>query len=215
MARGAVAAANRLSTDFPSLWWPRGAVPSPCSVSTVRLSRDLAEQGYTYPELARMTRHAELVRVRRGAYVAASEQAIDPRVAHLQLLEATAAQSSSDFVVSHASAAVLHGLPVGNDQLDRVHLTPAPAWAGSDSTLRASSRRGTRCGRRHRGQRLSGDRPLANCARPVLRSATAARRAHRRRSATNRHDDRRAGAALARVAPPPWHRPGSAYGNPA
>ncbi|HZA71396.1 MAG TPA: type IV toxin-antitoxin system AbiEi family antitoxin domain-containing protein [Propionibacteriaceae bacterium] len=92
-------------------------------MSTVRLSRDLAEQGYTYAELARMTRHAELVRVRRGTYVAASEQAIDPRVAHLQLLEATAAQSSSDLVVSHASAAVLHGLPVGNDQLDRVHLT--------------------------------------------------------------------------------------------
>ena len=48
---------------------------------------------------------------------------LDPRVAHLQLLEATAAQSSSDLVVSHASAAVLHGLPIGNDQLDRVHLT--------------------------------------------------------------------------------------------
>src|SRR5918995_2173465 len=131
MARGAIAPPTGYPQISRALWWPRGAVPSPCSVSTVRLSRDLAEQGYTYAELARMTRHAELVRVRRGAYVAASEQAIDPRVAHLQLLEATAAQSSSDLVVSHASAAVLHGLPVGNDQLDRVHLTPAPAWAGS------------------------------------------------------------------------------------
>ncbi len=92
-------------------------------MSTVKLSRDLAELGYTYAELARMTRDAQLVRVRRGAYAAASEQPLDPRVAHLQLLEATAAQSSSDLVVSHASAAVLHGLPIGNDQLDRVHLT--------------------------------------------------------------------------------------------
>jgi hypothetical protein len=98
-------------------------VPSPWSVRVVKLSRDLAEQGYTYADLARMTRDAQLVRIRRGAYAAASGEPIDPRVAHLQLLEATTAQSSSDLVVSHASAAVLHGLPIGYDQLDRVHLT--------------------------------------------------------------------------------------------
>lgn len=92
-------------------------------MSVVKLSRDLAEQGYTYAELARMTRDAQLVRVRRGAYAAASEGPLDPRVAHLRLLEATTAQSSSDLVVSHASAAVLHSLPIGHDQLDRVHLT--------------------------------------------------------------------------------------------
>lgn len=92
-------------------------------MTTVRLSKDLTEQGYTYAELARMTRDAELVRVRRGAYVAASAEPVDPRVAHLQLLEATAAQSSSDLVVSHASAAVLHSLPIAPDHLDRVHLT--------------------------------------------------------------------------------------------
>jgi hypothetical protein len=38
-------------------------------------------------------------------------------------LEATVAQSSAESVVSHVSAAVLHGLPVGQDQLARVHLT--------------------------------------------------------------------------------------------
>lgn len=92
-------------------------------MTAVRLSKDLIEQGYTYAELARMTRDADLVRVRRGAYAAASEEPVDPRVAHLRLLEATAAQSSSEFVVSHASAAVLHGLPIGNAQLDRVHLS--------------------------------------------------------------------------------------------
>ena len=92
-------------------------------MSAVRLSKDLTEQGYTYAELARMTRDAALVRVRRGAYAAPAGAELDPRVAHLQLLEATVAQSSPELVVSHASAAAVHGLPVGNDQLARVHLT--------------------------------------------------------------------------------------------
>jgi hypothetical protein len=70
-----------------------------------------------------MARGTELVRIRRGAYATAPDKPLDPRVAHLQLLEATVAQSSAESVVSHASAAVLHGLPIGNDQLSRVHLT--------------------------------------------------------------------------------------------
>ena len=89
----------------------------------MQLSRQLTDQGYTYAEMARMTRNAELVRVRRGAYAPAGETQADPRLAHLQLLEATVGQSSTESVVSHASAAVLHGLPIGNDQLGRVHLT--------------------------------------------------------------------------------------------
>ena len=92
-------------------------------MTPVRLSKDLAEQGYSYAEMARMTRDAELVRVRRGAYAPPDESALDPRVAHLRLLEATVGQSSGESVVSHASAAVLHGLPIGHDQLGRVHLT--------------------------------------------------------------------------------------------
>jgi hypothetical protein len=57
----------------------------------------LSEQGYTYAELARMTRDAELVRVRRGAHVPAAPEPVNPRVAHLQLLEATTAQSSASW----------------------------------------------------------------------------------------------------------------------
>jgi hypothetical protein len=91
-------------------------------MTIVRLSRDLVEQGYSYMELARMARKDELVRVRRGAY-ADPEPPLDPRVAHLQLLEATVAQSAKESVVSHASAALVHDLPIGTEQLDRVHLT--------------------------------------------------------------------------------------------
>lgn len=99
-------------------------------MTSVRLSKDLAEQGYSYAEMARLARSAELVRVRRGAYAAAGGADLDPRVAHLQLLEATVGQSSAESVVSHASAAVLHGLPIGHDQLGRVHLTRDRAGQG-------------------------------------------------------------------------------------
>jgi hypothetical protein len=84
-------------------------------MTNVKLSKDLASQGYTYTEMAQLTRKAELVRIRRGAYVGAAEQPVDPRVAHRQLLEATVGQSSAESVVSHASAAVLHGLPIGDE----------------------------------------------------------------------------------------------------
>jgi hypothetical protein len=92
-------------------------------MTDVRLSRQLAEQGYSYAEMARMTRNAELVRIRRGAYAPPPGSTLDPRIAHRLLLEATLGQSSAESVVSHQSAAVLYGLPIGNDQLDRVHLT--------------------------------------------------------------------------------------------
>ena len=94
------------------------------AMTSVHLTKDLIEQGYSYAELTRLSRGAELMRVRRGAYATpAEEPPIDPRVAHLQLLEATLGQSSSESVVSHASAAVLHGLPIAGDQLARIHLT--------------------------------------------------------------------------------------------
>jgi hypothetical protein len=96
---------------------------------TVKLSKELVEQGYSYMELARMARRAELVRIRRGAYTD-PEPPLDPRVAHLQLLEATLAQSAHESVVSHASAALLHNLPIGTEHLDRVHLTRDRAGQG-------------------------------------------------------------------------------------
>ena len=96
----------------------------------MKLTKDLVEQGYSYMELARMARKAELVRVRRGGY-ADPEPPLDPRVAHLQLLEATVALSAQESVVSHASAALMHDLPIGMEQLDRVHLTRGATVPGS------------------------------------------------------------------------------------
>lgn len=89
----------------------------------ITLSRDLAADGFSPGELARMTRNGELVHLRRGAYAEPVEGELDPRVAHLRLLEATVPQCDPAVVVSHTSAAAVHGLPVWNEQLGRVHLT--------------------------------------------------------------------------------------------
>ena len=75
-----------------TLWQPVIELRWPVGMNRVRLTKDLLEQGYTYDELARRARGAELVRIRRGAYATRSEQLLDARVAHLHLLEATVGQ---------------------------------------------------------------------------------------------------------------------------
>jgi hypothetical protein len=91
-------------------------------VNRVSLTRDLAAQGLSPDEIARLTRTGELERVRRGAYAPLST-ATDDRERHRRLVEATVRQTSDAAVVSHQSAAALHELPIWADGLTRVHLT--------------------------------------------------------------------------------------------
>ncbi len=91
-------------------------------MSRISLSRDLAAGGFSPDDLARMTLAGELVHVRRGAYAEPAGD-LDPRLAHLRLIEATLPQCGRGAVVSHASAAAIHDLPVWTEHLDRVHLT--------------------------------------------------------------------------------------------
>lgn len=83
------------------------------------LTRDLTAAGFSTAELARLRRRGELVHLRRGAWLPADPD--DDAARHRLLLAATLALVV-DGVVSHASAAVLHGLPTFGP-LDRVHLT--------------------------------------------------------------------------------------------
>ena len=87
----------------------------------VRLARDLASRGLTKFDISSEVQRGNLRRVRRGAYTGSDDP--DPERAHRRLLEATLAQTHPGAVVSHASAAVLHGLPVPHAALQRVHLT--------------------------------------------------------------------------------------------
>ncbi len=81
----------------------------------------LAAEGMTRNELRRACRLGEWERIRHGAYLRAGER--DERDSHRLLIEATLAAAGSDCVVSHMSAAVLHGLPLVSEHLDRVWVT--------------------------------------------------------------------------------------------
>jgi hypothetical protein len=68
-----------------------------------------------------MLRDGSLHAIRPGAYVAGL--ADDPAVQHTLLVRAALAELSPDAVVSHVSAAVLHGLRVWGIPLNRVDIT--------------------------------------------------------------------------------------------
>jgi predicted transcriptional regulator of viral defense system len=82
----------------------------------------LRAEGYRDDEVQRMLRRGALTPVRRGAYVVGP---LPPEAAERHHLEVRAAlaRMSPDAVVSHVSAAVLHGLPVWAIRIDRVHAT--------------------------------------------------------------------------------------------
>ena len=84
----------------------------------------LLAEGWTDRELRRMRRSGALTDVRRGSYaIPDDERLATPEGRHAMLVEATLPGLAPGAVVSHVSAAVLHGLPVWNIPLRRVHGT--------------------------------------------------------------------------------------------
>lgn len=90
-------------------------------MKAVWTTRELLAQGARPDDVARRVRGGELVRLRRGAYGAGI--ALTPEQAHRRLIDAALATLGPDAVASHASAAVLHGLPVERSLLDRAWVT--------------------------------------------------------------------------------------------
>lgn len=88
------------------------------------LAAELRERGFDTAALNQLRRDGALRVVRRGAYVLGrATDGPDRSVAvHRERLAAVRRQYGDDVVVSHMSAAVLHGLPIWDDQLDRVQL---------------------------------------------------------------------------------------------
>ncbi len=81
-----------------------------------------------------MVRRGELRRLQRGTYAhAPAELPSDAVARHRLAVLATIPGLRSPAVVSHLSAAVLHGLPVWGVPLDRVHVTRHPPASGSGS----------------------------------------------------------------------------------
>jgi len=99
------------------------------------LRRDAVTSGISDGELERLTRAGQLHRLRRGAYVDSVLPATQAE-RHRQLIRATLAGLRRPAVVSHQSAAVLHGLPLWDVPLHRVHVTRRPrAWNDTSAVL--------------------------------------------------------------------------------
>jgi hypothetical protein len=92
-------------------------------VNDILLTRSLRAQGFDSHEITRMRRRGELVTLRRGAYGRDRPDDLTAEQAHRDLIMATIPQLSNGAAISHASAAVLHGLPTWTSSLDRVHVT--------------------------------------------------------------------------------------------
>jgi hypothetical protein len=100
------------------------------------LRREAVTAGWSDDELGRLVRAGDLTRLRRGAYVDSVLPA-DEAAVHRLLVRATVTGLRRPAVVSHQSAAVLHGLPLWDVPLDRVHVTRRPrAWADTSGVLR-------------------------------------------------------------------------------
>ncbi|RBY85974.1 hypothetical protein [Blastococcus sp. TF02A-26] len=96
------------------------------------LRRTALAEGWSDDEPDRRLRRGELTRLRPGAYVP-PEIARDAGRRHRRLVTATLAALRRPAVVSHQSAAVLHGLLLWGVPLGRVHVTrnpPATAEVG-------------------------------------------------------------------------------------
>ena len=93
------------------------------------LTRELLTDGYSHNEIARLTRSGSLVQLRRGAYTWMTGE-VEASDRHRRLVLATVPMMSPDVVVSHASAAVLHELPVWSEAMASVQVTRALTGGG-------------------------------------------------------------------------------------
>lgn len=89
----------------------------------IYLTRALREQGFSYDEIRRMRRGGSLEQVRRGAYAVPGLNDAGRDRLHRRLILSTVPGLIDGSVVSHHSAAVLHGLPVWLPADVRVHVT--------------------------------------------------------------------------------------------
>jgi len=106
--------------------------PLPRPSTTSELQSDRSDR-----QVQQAVRAQELTRVRRGYYVATSAwRALSPDDQAVLLATTTAARLGPAAVLSHTSAALLHGLPVGRLQVLRPHATwPSSAGRGATTSV--------------------------------------------------------------------------------
>jgi len=105
-------------------------------IPELALRKSLLAAGFSDDELRRMCSTRLLTAIRPGAYVRSGDERLLDRVArHGLCVRAAMHQIGCDAVASHASAAVLHGLPVWSVPLDLVHVTRNQRSGGRRSRL--------------------------------------------------------------------------------
>ena len=101
------------------------------------LRRQALDAGLVDDEIRRRRRRGEWSALQRGAYLVGTAQP-GSRQRHLLAVRATLAGLRVPAVVSHASAAALHGLPLWGLPLRQVHVTrQPPARSGDEGRLRS------------------------------------------------------------------------------
>ncbi len=110
---------------------------SPAATPRLLLRADALAAGFSDGEIARLKRSGTWTALQRGAYLL-GEDDLRPRARHALVVQATLARLRTPAVVSHASAAVLHGLPLWGVPLQQVHITrQPPARSALDPRLRS------------------------------------------------------------------------------
>ncbi|MGY1840510.1 MULTISPECIES: hypothetical protein [unclassified Modestobacter] len=108
--------------------------------TVVLRSRALAA-GLADDEIRRLRRRGEWTTLQRGAYLVGPGD-VAPRHRHLLRVRATVSGLRTPAVVSHASAAAVHGLPLWGVPLHHVHVTrQPPARAVRESRLHSHAAR--------------------------------------------------------------------------
>src|SRR4051794_20413595 len=87
--------------------------------------------GLVDDEIRRRLRRGQWSHLQRGAYLVGPGE-VDSRHRHLLAVRATLAGLRVPAVLSHASAAALHGLPVWGVPLRQVHITRRPPARSAD-----------------------------------------------------------------------------------
>lgn len=93
---------------------------------------EMRAQGTSPQALSRLAKKGQLGRIRHGAYV--SELGVDAATRHRQLVAGTWSLLGDLAVLSHATAGLLHGLPLWDGMLERVCITRSRGGHGRVET---------------------------------------------------------------------------------
>jgi hypothetical protein len=110
----------------------------PIDLPRLVLRRVALLRGLDDDEIGRLRRRGAWTPLQRGAYLEGGSADLTREARHLLAVRATTVGLRTPAVLSHASAAVLHGLPVWGIPLARVHITRRPP-ARSDTGARLRS----------------------------------------------------------------------------